>query len=217
MALVPRLSDDAVIGRVYALSEFLYAGAAGIGALVAPVLISALGAGGSLVAVGLAFGVCGALAWRACVQLDAQQEVAGRVRELLRQIRFLAPLPLPELERLVRSARPVTVMAGSDVIRAGERGEEFYVIESGVAEIVEAGVHQGPGAGFGEIALLREVPRTATVRALSDLHLWVIVRSAFVAAVTAHGDASRLADIVVAEHLGPGPTPLESRPIADNR
>jgi MFS family permease len=201
MGLVPRLADDTVVGRVYALSEILYAGAAGVGALIAPLLIDAFGAAGSFAVVGIAFGAGAVLAWRACARLDTGQEEAGRVRELLRGVQFLAPLPLPRLERLVRGARALVLRAGTDIVRRGEPGEQFFVIEDGNVEIVEFGRQRGPGDGFGEIALLRDVPRTATVRALSDVRLWVLTRPAFVAAVLGHGDARHLADAVVNETL----------------
>jgi MFS family permease len=201
MALVPRLADDVIAGRVYALAEVLYAGAVGVGALVAPVLIRAVGVSGSLGVVGgavaaLAIAVSGVL-----VHLDAGQEVASRVRELLRGVSFLAPLPLPRLERLVRNALPVSLPAGATVIAAGEVGTEFYVIADGTVEIVEYGRQQGPGSGFGEIALLLDVPRTATVRAATDVNLWALSRQTFIAAVSAHGDVAELAHATIAEHL----------------
>jgi hypothetical protein len=199
--LVPRLADDAIVGRVYALSEVVYAGAAGVGAAIAPLLIDAFGAAGSLTVVGAAFAGGAVLAWRSYGRIDVGQEQAGRVRELLRGVSFLAPLPLTRLERLVRGAREMTVAEGEDVIRIGESGDEFFVIERGDVEIVEYGRRQGPGEGFGEIALLRDVPRTATVRAANDLRLWALTRRTFIAAVTGHGDAGHLADAVVAEHL----------------
>jgi MFS family permease len=201
MALVPRLADDAVVGRVYALSELLYAGAAGIGALVAPLLVDSLGAGGSLAAAGGAYALVGLLAWRALTTLDAGQEEAGRVRELLRGLPFLAPLPLPRLERLVRGARPVALPAGSVVVAQGDPGEDFFVIEEGTVDVVEYGREQGPGEGFGEIALLRDVPRTATVRAATDVRLRALTRPAFLAAVSGHRDARAAADEVAAERL----------------
>jgi hypothetical protein len=209
MALVPRLADDAIIGRVYALSELLYAGAAGVGALVAPALIGALGVGGSLAAVGAAYGVAALCAWRSYARIDAGQERAGRIRELLRGVPFLAPLPLPRLERLVRGARERSAPAGTDIIRAGEPGEEFFVIESGTVLVLEYGRHQGPGTGFGEIALLRDVSRTATVRADTDVRLWSLRRSAFLAAITGHGEATRIADTEIDERLVRPPVGIE--------
>jgi hypothetical protein len=199
--LVPRLADDRIVGRVYALSELLYAGAAGVGALIAPGLINTLGVSVSLAAVGITFAALAVVSLRSYAALDTGQQEAERVRDLLRGIRFLAPLPLPRLERLVRGARPVDIPAGTAVIRQGEPGHEFFVIERGDAEIIEYGRRQGPGEGFGEIALLQDVPRTASVRALTELRLWAITRSAFIAAVVGHGDARRLADAIVAEHL----------------
>jgi hypothetical protein len=201
MALVPRLADDVVAGRVYGFAEILYAGAAGVGALLAPTLIRALGVPGSLAAVGGASAALAIIVSASLARLDAGQEVASRVRELLRGVSFLAPLPLPRLERLVRHAQPVEVPAGTVVVSAGEVGDEFYVIEDGSVEIVEYGRRQGPGSGFGEIALLLDVPRTATVRAATEVKLWSLTRPTFIAAVGAHGDTAQLADATIAEHL----------------
>jgi MFS family permease len=201
VGLVPRLADDTIIGRVYGLSEILYAGAAGLGALVAPLLIDAFGAAGSLAVVGGAFAAGTLVAGRSLARLDVGQEEAGRVRELLRKISFLDPLPLPLLERLVRGARSAEFQIGTEIVRRGEPGEEYFVIEHGTVEVLEFGRRQGPGEGFGEIALLRDVPRTATVRAVSEVRAWVVTRSAFVAAVAGHREARELADALVAERL----------------
>lgn len=200
-ALVPRLADDAVIGRVYALMEVCYGGAVAVGALVAPLLIDVVGVGASLAAVGGALGLATLLAWASYARLDAGQEEAGRVRELLRGVPFLAPLPLARLERLVRDARPVGVRAGTAVVQAGEHGDAFFVIEAGHVEIEEYGRELGPASGFGEIALLRDVARTATVRAVTDLRLWTLSRHAFLSAVDGKGEVGVLAEATVDEHL----------------
>jgi CRP-like cAMP-binding protein len=80
-------------------------------------------------------------------------------------------------------------------------GEEFFVVAAGTVQIVEYGRYQGPGSGFGEIALLRGIPRTATVRAITDVKLWALTRRSFIAAVTDDAQATRLAGAVVAERL----------------
>ncbi len=201
MALVPRLADDAVAGRIYALSEIAYSGAAGLGALIAPVLIRALGTPGSLAATSSAFGLLALGAAGTMARLDTGQEEASRVRELLRGVRFLSPLPLPRLERLVQGAQSVSVLAGTAVVTAGEVGDQFFVIDDGAVEVEEDGGRHGPGSAFGEIALLLDIPRQATVRAITDVRLWTISRPAFVAAVSAHEDVARLADAAVREHL----------------
>ena len=75
------------------------------------------------------------------------------------------------------------------------------MVVDGTVEIVEFGRRQGPGSGFGEIALLRDVPRTATACAATDVSLLALTRAAFIGAVSDHGDATHLADAIVAEHL----------------
>ena len=201
MALVPRLADDAVAGRMYALSEIAYSGAAGIGALIAPALIHALGVPGSLAATSSAFGLLAVGTSGTMARLDTGQEQASRVRELLHGVSFLSPLPLPRLERLVRGAHSIEVPAGTAVVTAGEPGSDFYVVDDGSVQIEVDGRHVGPGSAFGEIALLLDVPRVTTVRAVTDVRLWAITRRAFVAAVSAHEDVARLADATVREHL----------------
>ncbi len=207
MAIIPRLADDAVIGRVYGVSEVIYAGAAGVGAIVAPLLIAVVGVSESLIIVGALYAAIALVCGPACRRLDENQQQAGRVRSLLRSVAILAPLPLPSLERLVRGAACREVPAGAAVVCAGDHGDEYFVIERGTVSIEEYGSTQGPGTGFGEIALLRDVPRTATVRAIDDLRLWVLARPGFIAAVSGHGDARLLADAVIAEHLARSPLP----------
>jgi len=201
MGLVPLRADDTAAGRVYGLYELLYAGTGALGALLAPAVIGWLGAPGSLAAVGVAFALLAVAAWPTLARLDVGQEEASKVRELLRGVPFLRPLPLPRLERLVRNARPVLAAAGETIITKGEPGEDFYAIESGTVEIVEYGRTEGDGEGFGEIALLNDVPRTTTVRALSDVRLRALSRPAFIAAITQYGDAESMAYAVVDEHL----------------
>ena len=204
MGVIPRLADDAVIGRVYGVAELFYAGMAAVGAAVAPALIAWRGVGGSMVAVGLGYVVLalGTLRW--CARLDRGQQRATRVRDLLHEVAFLNPLPLPHLERLVRAARPVTVAAGDTVVVSGDRGDEFFVIEAGHVDVREYGRRMGPGEGFGEIALIRDVPRTATVTAHSDVHLWAVDRTPFLSALGASDDALTAATGVVERHLSRG-------------
>lgn len=205
MGVVPRLADDAVIGRVYAVCELLYAAVGALGALLCPVLVHAVGVRRALLVVGGGFALLGLAAAYRCLRLDRGEQVAHRVRELLHGVPFLGALPLPRLERLVRAARRVEVPAGTAVVTAGEVGDDYFVIDSGEVEIVEYGRRQGPGEGFGEIALLLDVPRTATVRAAVDTALWSVGRSSFLAAVGAEGDVRSAADGVVAEHLARRP------------
>jgi CRP-like cAMP-binding protein len=100
---------------------------------------------------------------------------------------------------------PVKVEAGREIVREGEAGDRFYVISSGRVEVVSDGKlvnEEGPGEYFGEIALLRDVPRTATVRAKSDVELRALERDDFIAAVTGHAASADAADSIVATRLG---------------
>lgn len=212
MGVVPRLADDAVIGRVYAVSELLYAGMAAVGAAIAPLLIAWWGVGGSMAALGLVYAGLTLLTWRSCVRLDHGQQDATRARDLLHAVPFLAPLPLPQLERLVRAAEPVQVAAGTDVVVRGEIGDRFYLVGSGDLDVVEFGRTLGPGEGFGEIALLRDVRRTATIRARTDAALWTIGRAPFLAALGATPEALTVADGTVAEHLARPPIDEDPAP-----
>jgi CRP-like cAMP-binding protein len=121
-------------------------------------------------------------------------------------------LPHPTLEQLAACTSPVTVPAGEVVIRSGEPGDRFYLVLDGTLDVqTDDGRRSaiGPGGFFGEIALLRDVPRTATVRATSDSKLLALDRDDFIAAVTGHAPSARAADAVVATRLGtlrPGAT-----------
>jgi CRP-like cAMP-binding protein len=118
---------------------------------------------------------------------------------LLRGVPLLAPLPEATLERLAYAATTVRCEAGGTVFRRGDTGDRFYVVVEGTVEIL--GRHFGPGECFGEIALLREVPRTATVTAVSDVLLLALDRDDFIPAVTGHAGASGAADDLVAARL----------------
>jgi CRP-like cAMP-binding protein len=117
---------------------------------------------------------------------------------------ILAPLSETVQEELARALVEVKVPAGEVVITEGAPGDRFYLIESGTALVTrgDAEVNRlGPGDAFGEIALLRDVPRQATVRAVEDLTMYALEREVFLGAVTGHSDANRLANVVVSRFL----------------
>jgi hypothetical protein len=201
MGVIPRFADDAVIGRVYGVCEVSYAAFGALGAVIAPLLLHLVGVSGALLTLGVGYLVVVVAVNSRLSRLDRGEQVAERVRALLHGVPFLTPLPLPQLERVVRGARPITLHAGDVPLHAGDVGEDFFVIDEGTVEVVEYERKCGPGTGFGEIALLRDVPRTATVRALEDVRLWAVDRSAFLTAVGAADAVQTAADEVVADHL----------------
>lgn len=143
--------------------------------------------------------------------VDERAFVPGPELNVLRQVPFLRLLPRHGLERLSRHAVLLTVPAGAEVIRQGDPGDSFYVIVAGEASVTAAGVQvatPGPGDYFGEIALLRNVSRTATVSAVTELELVALERLDFLAAVTGStASAEHLDDEInrrLAEHPGAG-------------
>jgi predicted MFS family arabinose efflux permease len=186
--LLQRSVDDDVIARVFGVQEGLIMLALAVGSALAPVFIAAFGEQGSLVAAGAVLPAFGLLAWGSLARLDRRAVIPDEFRQaLLRGIPIFDPLPQYELERVARQLQPMVATAGTEIIREGDIGDRFYVLVSGQA-VVETDdrkiVDRIAGAYFGEIALLRDVPRTATVRAVTDCELFALERDDFLAAVT---------------------------------
>jgi MFS family permease len=204
LTLLQRTAPPAVIGRVFGVLEMMLVGTIGLGAALAPLLIDWVGIRWALVVTGAFLPVLAALTWRKLVQVDAESEPPTEALRLLQPISFFAPLPAPTFERLASQAVPVDISAGTEVVRQGDPGDLFYVIESGRFEVAVDGAKTGelgPGEFFGEIALLRNVPRTATVKAVADSKLLAVGRHEFLEAVTGHAPSARAADAVVGARL----------------
>ena len=200
--LLQRSVPNAVRGRVFGVLEALVMLTVGIGAAVGPLLVSALGVQGAFIATGAVLPVLGLVAWRGIAAADRRAVIPERELTLLRGVPMLQVLPLTVLEQLASDLRPMRYAAGDVVIEQGAAGDRFYVIGSGEVE-VEADDRvvrrMGPGESFGEVALLRDVPRTADVVAISDLELYAVGRDAFVCAVTGDRQSMREADEVISE------------------
>jgi MFS family permease len=204
MTLMQRSADNDVLGRVFGILQSLMMGSLAVGSLIAPVLIGLLGARGAMVAAGVFLPLLLVPMWPTLRRIDAEGRIANEPLALLRGIEIFAPLPEPIVEHLAACATAVDVPAGQAVVILGELGHEMYVILSGRATAeLENGVTRelGPGDYFGEIALLRGIPRTATVRALDDLRLYKIARDQFLSAVTGHGPSLSAAENVMAGRL----------------
>jgi MFS family permease len=201
--LLQRAVPDDVLARVFGAVQGLWVGAIGIGAIVAPVLIAALDIRGALIVTGALLPILATLARRRLTVLD-ELPVPERELELLRGIDIFKPLPPPVLESLAGSLVPVRLEPGREVFRQGELGDRFYIVADGEVEIVSDGLVvalTGPGGYFGEIALLRDVPRTATVRAKGEVDLRALERDEFIGAVTGHAASAEAADSIVATRL----------------
>ena len=202
--LLARMAPDEVLARVFGVLESLVALSMGLGAIVAALLIELAGVRPALVAVGLLCPIAAAVSWRALRRLDRSVDVRDRDITLLHSVAMFRTLPLPAIEQLARRLEPVAVPAGRVVFRQGDTGDRYYVIESGSAEVIGDGrviATLGQGDGFGEIALLRRIRRTATVRAADALRLQALRSDHFLPVVLGYTPSAREAGTVVESML----------------
>ncbi len=117
---------------------------------------------------------------------------------------IFAPLPLSVIEQLASALEPVAIAAGETLFRAGDEGDRYYLVDSGAMRIEPPGqpaLVVREGSGFGEIALIRRVPRQATLVAVEDSRLLALRGDEFVSAVTGHAASAAVADAVISSHL----------------
>jgi MFS family permease len=206
LTLVQRLASDAVLARAFGVVEGTYWLTTGLGSLLAPVLVLTLDLRGALLVVGITLPLLVLLRWRALVRLEASAPVPEDEYRLLRGLPMFAPLPIARLEELAMRVTHIRRPAGETIIREGEPGDRFYVIAEGEVDVTEGGRFrrtEPAGDCFGEIALLREVPRTATVVARTDVDLLALDREEFLAAITGDRRALAAGQDLIEKRLAP--------------
>ena len=216
--LLQRLVPDRTLARALAVTEAVFSLALASGSLAVPFLLSALSDTGALLVTGCVLPLVVAARWAALRAIDADIAVRKDRIVLLRRVRMLRLLPVPAIEGLALRLRRSRVAAGADVFRQGDPGDDFYIVESGRVAVIDDGheIRQlGAGESFGEIALLRSVPRTATVRALEDTELAMLSGPHFVAAVTGFSATSSTAEQLVSSYLTEDLQRHARRPVAD--
>ena len=207
MTLLQRAAPDEVLARVFGVLESLLLLTVGLGAFVAPFLLNWLGTRGALITAGALLPVLLVPAWPHLTALDRAGHVPAERVELLRKSPIFTPLPEATVEQLADRLEEVRVAAGHEIVRQGEAGDRFYLVREGTLDVAVDGrpvQDLGPGESFGEIALLRGVPRTASVTARSDAVLYALDRAAFIPAVTGFGPSLSAAEAVIGMRLGPG-------------
>ena len=207
--LLQRVSRADALAGVFGLLEGFQMAGYAVGSLLAPALVALGGAPTAFLGVGAILPLVAALTGRRLLDIDRHATVPVVEIALLRSMPLFAALPPPALESLARALEPLTMSAGTDVIRQGEEGDLFYVIASGEVDVVASGrkvATLGRGDGFGEIALLHDVRRTATVTARSDVHLYALERETFLVTLTGHPGAHRSAHDLAAQRLAVGTT-----------
>lgn len=197
--LLQRGTRPEVLSRVFGVLEGLTMAALAAGALLVPILVETIGIQAALVVVGSLLPVVVVFTFRALRRADAGRPAPLAQLALLRRTPIFAPLPRPTLERVAAALEPLDAGAGTVLIREGDHGDRFYLIERGAVAVTIAGRavrRLGPGQSFGEIALLRDVPRTATVTAESAVRLQSLGRDAFLDAVMSRAGGARAAEAV---------------------
>jgi MFS family permease len=198
--LMYRLASDETMGRVISALEAGRLLAMALGSLGAILLVEWLHPDGALIVLGALMPVFVVVCWARLRAFEVGAPVAEGPYHLLRENSIFAPLPIATVERLSHDLTAIEFGAGEEVIVQGEHGDRFFVIESGKVEVFENGEfrrHEGPGESFGEIALLHDVPRTATVRTTEPTRLLALEREQFLTAVTGHRRSHQLAGDIV--------------------
>jgi len=211
LTLVQRTVPDDVLARVFGVIQMLWMASMGIGAALAPALIAWLGVDGALIATGIFLPVL-VVAFGATVARIDRSADAPDTDELriLASVPIFAPLPGGTLEHLAARLVPLRVEDGSMIVREGDPGDRFYMVAQGALDVTQDGASLGSlaaGDYFGEIALLRDTSRTATVTARGDVVLYALDREDFLAAVTGHAQSAEAAESVMSARLaGPAAT-----------
>jgi MFS family permease len=203
MSLIQRITPERVLGRVFGAVEGALIAGMALGSVAAPFLISRLELRGALIVFAVVVGVPTIALMPYCRRLDGRLvEPAGT--KWLRQIPMFTPLRRDTLESLASRLVPESASAGTIILREGDESDRFLVITSGRVEVTQAGRVlrvEETGDHFGEIGLLRDIPRTATITALEDTTLLSLSRADFLTAVGT-GEARVAADDIVARRLG---------------
>lgn len=215
LTLVQRAVPDDVLARVFGVIQMLFLASMGIGAAVVPALISWFGVDAALIVTGVFLPLLVVLFGATVAKIDASATApeASELR-ILAAVPIFAPLPGGSLEHLTGRLVPLRVEAGTVIVREGDAGDRFYIVAEGELEVTQAEApltELGAGGYFGEIALLRDVVRTATVTARTNAVLYALDRDDFLAAVTGHPQSAEAAESVMSARLaGPASTGYRS-------
>ena len=206
--LLQRSVPPQLIGRIFGVLEgFTMAGLA-VGALLVPVLAHLGGSRLAVLGVAAVLPLAAVAGGRAVFRLDAGTAVPVMEIALLRSLPLFAELPAPAIEGLAAALRPVRLDAGAVLIRQGDPGDAYFAIAAGELDAEQNGRflgRYGRGDGVGEIALLRAVPRTATVIAHTPATVYQLDRNLFLTAVLGHAPTRRQAEGIAAARLATDP------------
>ncbi|HTQ90286.1 MAG TPA: cyclic nucleotide-binding domain-containing protein [Streptosporangiaceae bacterium] len=202
--LLQRSVPPHLIGRIFGVLEGLTMAGLALGALLVPALVHLVGSRLAVLGVAAVLPLAAVAGGRAVFRLDGGTAVPVVEIALLRSLPLFAELPAPAIEGLAASLRPVQLGAGAVLIRQGDPGDAYFAIAAGELDAEQDGRflgRYGRGEGVGEIALLRAVPRTATVTARTAATVYRLDRDLFLTAVLGHAPTRRHADRIATERL----------------
>jgi MFS family permease len=202
--LLQRIVPDGVLARVFGVHNAITFATVGAGSLAAPAVIAALGTRGALIASGLLLPVLAGLFAVRVRSFDGAEPPPFAQLALVRGVPMFARLSVAATEQVAARLLTVDAPAGTTLMRRGDAGDRFYILAEGAVELVRDGrliAIDRPGDYLGEIALLRDVPRTTTVTARVDSRLYALERADFLDAVSGHSAGLAAAQAVVADRL----------------
>jgi MFS family permease len=202
--LLQRVIPDDVLTRVLGIVWGLAMGAIAIGSVAATGIVALVGSRAAFVVVGAILPLTTLIVWRQLVRIDREMLPPADELAIVEGVPMFAPLSIAAKEHMAARLFEVPVSAGEVVIRTGEPGDRFYMVADGALEVTN-GVHARARRGdfFGELALLRDIPRTATVIATTRSRLYALERDDFLAAVTGHSGVRAAGEAVVEQRLRP--------------
>jgi MFS family permease len=208
--LLQRSVPARLIGRVFGVLEGLTMAGLALGSLLVPAFVYLGGSRLALLGVAAVLPLAAAAGGRGLFGLDAEAPVPVVEIALLRSLPLFAELPAPAIEGLAAALTPVDVPAGTVLIQQGDPGEAYYAIAAGELDALQDGHFLrrcGRGEGVGEIALLRAVPRTASVIAHTAATVYELNRELFLTAVLGHAATQRQAGRIADARLATGAAP----------
>lgn len=214
--LLQRSAPPELLGPLFAMLEMSAGAGLLFGSLVAQILIAVSGTQAALLGTSGFFVALLALTVKSLRVADDHADVPVVAMSLLRRHAVFALLPRVALEAVARSGVELSVPPDSIVVAEGEVGDRFYAISDGVFDVTVRDEHVATldrhGGSFGEIALLADVPRQATVTARGSGALLAIDREPFLTAVTGHAGAHGRAMAAIRAYGVDPPTRPETPP-----
>ena len=210
--LMQRVAGDRVLGRVFGVFYVGILASTGIGSVVAPPLLDLIGIRGALAFGGALLAGVALVVYPRLTRIDEHASVPASALAAVAAVPLFEPLPPISLEKLARSATPRTFPAGTEIIAEGDVADSFYVVVEGTVDVSSDRRRLRTldgGCFFGEIALLHDVRRTATVSAITDTDVLVIRRLDFLSAVLGNLESAATVEDTVAARLRAQPADVE--------